>query len=83
MLCQYLYEYELTPYEAQEFIWSHFVSTCLVIANAFGIPPKIITSFLNIKTASVPIQNAAARVKYWIKVEKAVQMMVYQFQSKT
>lgn len=50
-------------------------TTEMVTINALVVLPNTIISFLNIKTASPPIQNAEARVKYWIRKEMAVQEM--------
>ena len=40
--------------------------------NKLVVLPKTMISFLNIKIASAPIQNAEVRVKYWIMVDMAV-----------
>ena len=43
--------------------------------------PNTMTSFLNIRTASAPIQNAEASVKYWISVEIAVHAILFSVRS--
>ena len=44
--------------------------------NEVEILPKMM-SFLNMRTASAPIQNIEVRVKYWIRTEATVQPMVF------
>ena len=45
--------------------------------NVVDILPKTMISFLNMSTASAPIQNTEARVKYWIRQDMAVQAIVF------
>ena len=45
--------------------------------NVVEILPKTMMSFLNMRTASAPIQNTEARVKYWIRTESTVQTMEF------
>ena len=49
--------------------------------NVVEILPKTMMSFLNMRTASAPIQNTEARVKYWIRTEATVQPMVFSVRS--
>ena len=49
--------------------------------NVVEILPKTMMSFLNMRTASAPIQKAEARVKYWIRTEATVQPMVLSVRS--
>ena len=37
-----------------------------VMTNFVDIDPNTITNFLNMRTASAPIQNMEARAKYWM-----------------
>ena len=49
--------------------------------NVVEILPKTMMSFLNMRTASAPIQNTEARVKYWIRTEATVQPMLFSVRS--
>ena len=44
--------------------------------NLVEILPNTMMSFLNIRTASAPVQNTVAKVKYWMRMEATVQPMV-------
>lgn len=45
----------------------------IAIIKAFVVCPKTITSFLNIRMASAPIQKTAASVKYKMIIDEVVQ----------
>ena len=69
---------------------THYTMICLYIPqqitetatmNVVEILPNTMMSFLNMRTASAPIQNTEARVKYWIRTEAIVQPMVFSVRS--
>ena len=45
--------------------------------NVFVVLPNTMMSFLNIRTASPPIQQAAAMEKYWMRQENAVHAIAF------